>query len=50
MRLLAILTGDEDEYLKKGTLEVNELAEELSGPAKAAEPAGNATTIGSLKN
>lgn len=50
MRLLSILTGDEDEFQKKGILEVDELAEELAGPAKTAEPAGNETTIGSLKN
>jgi rubrerythrin len=49
-RLLAILTGDEDEFQKKGMIEVNELAEELAGKVKVSEPAGNETTIGSLKN
>jgi rubrerythrin len=29
-RLLSILTGDEDDYLKKGTLEVDTLAASLS--------------------
>jgi rubrerythrin len=29
-RLLAILTGDEDEFLKKGTLEVNAIAAKIA--------------------
>ena len=48
-RLIAILTGDEDEFLKKGTQEVDVMAAKVAQPG--AEPAAgqNATTIGSLK-
>jgi len=48
VRLLSILTGDEDEYMKKGTLEVDTMAAKMTAPA-----AGPATvqekSIGSLK-
>ena len=47
-RLIAILTGDEDDFLKKGTLEVDTLAASL--PPKQNAPHGTGeTTIGSLK-
>jgi rubrerythrin len=47
-RLLAILTGDEDEYYKKGALEVNAISAkvaELKGTAERDVP-----TVGSLKS
>jgi rubrerythrin len=48
-RLLAILTGDEDEFLKKGTLEVNAIVEKTARsvqvPAEQDIP-----TVGSLKS
>ena len=48
-RLIAILTGDEDDYLRKGTLEVDAMAASLSTPQQnSPQPAGE-TTIGSLK-
>jgi len=50
IRLLAILTGDEDEYLKKGTLEVDTLAAQLASTAPEPAAANEAVTIGSLKN
>jgi rubrerythrin len=46
-RLLAILTGDEDEFYQKGALEVNAISvkvAELKGPAEPVVP-----TVGSLK-
>jgi len=47
-RLIAILTGDEDEFLKDGAQEVDVMAAKVGQPA--AESAGqNTTTIGSLK-
>jgi rubrerythrin len=48
-RLVAILTGDEDEFLKKGTQEVDVMAAKVaqSGTGSVAEQ--NVTTIGSLK-
>jgi rubrerythrin len=52
MRLLEILTDDEDQWLAHGREEVDEMAVNLG--AKASEPAQEAdseeTTIGSLKN
>jgi rubrerythrin len=48
-RLLAIISGDEDEFLKKGTLEVDTLAAEIGNGGDAA-PAKDEATIGSLKN
>jgi len=48
VRLLSILTGDEDDFLKKGTLEVDTLAASLASGQKSPQTAGQ-TTIGSLK-
>lgn len=47
-RLLAIISGDEDEFLKKGTLEVDTLAAGI-GAGSAVAPAKEEATIGSLK-
>jgi len=48
-RLLAILTGDEDEFLKKGAAEVDTLAAKIAHPVQA--PAGEGVpSIGSLKS
>jgi len=49
-RLIAILTGDEDELLMKGALEVDAIAAKIAGEVQA--PANNTgtTTIGSLKS
>jgi rubrerythrin len=47
LRLLSILTGDEDDYYKKGTLEVDTLAGTLG--AASAPAAKEESTIGSLK-
>lgn len=44
-RLLQILTGDEDKFLKEGAEEVDEMAAEMAGEIAAA----GETTIGSLK-
>jgi rubrerythrin len=50
LRLLAILTGDEDAFLQKGTLEVNTMAASLA-PAEQKPPQGaGETTIGSLRS
>jgi uncharacterized protein len=49
MRLLAILTGNEDEFLKKGTLEVDTMAAKVAPAAKGSGPAPQEATIGSLK-
>ncbi len=50
IRLLGILTnGEEDEYLRKGTLEVDTLAAQLASPAPGAAAAKDEPTIGSLK-
>ncbi len=48
-RLLAILTGDEDEFLKKGALEVNAVFEKI---AQSAPVTGeqDVPTVGSLKS
>jgi len=50
-RLIAILTGDEDEFLKKGAGEVDAQAQLIGGTAPAAPAAkeGEGTTVGSLK-
>ena len=45
-RLLSILTGNEDDFLKKGTLEVDTMVASLA--QKPPQAAGE-TTIGSLK-
>lgn len=47
-RLIAILTGDEDEYLEKGTREVEALAASLFPEQKSPQAAGE-ITIGSLQ-
>jgi len=48
-RLLSILTGDEDEFLKKGYLEVDAMAAKTP-LNKAPEKEEGATTIGSLRS
>jgi rubrerythrin len=50
IRLLGILTnGEEDGYLKQGTLEVDTQAAQLASPAPEAAAAKDEPTIGSLK-
>jgi rubrerythrin len=48
-RLIAILTGDEDEYLKKGALEVNAISAKIGQSAPETTDQG-VPTIGSLKS
>jgi rubrerythrin len=48
-RLLSILTRDEDALLAEGAQEVDEMAADLSAPEAVSKPAGEETTIGSLK-
>ena len=48
-RLLAILTGEEDEFQQKGKLEVDTVAAEIAAPAPA-PAAKEEPTIGSLRN
>jgi rubrerythrin len=48
-RLISILTGDEDDLLHKGTLEVDAMAASFSPPEQKSPPAAGETTIGSLK-
>jgi uncharacterized protein len=48
-RLIAILTGDEDDHLRKGTLEVDAIAASLAAPEQKTQPDTGVTTIGSLK-
>jgi rubrerythrin len=48
-RLIAILTGDEDEHLRKGTLEVDAMAVSLAPPGQKTANDSGGTTIGSLK-
>jgi rubrerythrin len=48
-RLIALLTGDEDDFLKKGTLEVDAMAASLVPPEQKSPQAKGETTIGSLK-
>jgi len=50
LRLLSILTGDEDSFLAKGTLEVNTLAASLAQQEPEPPQAAGETTIGSLKS
>ena len=45
-RLLAILTGDEDEFLKKGTLEVNAIVEKTARSVQV--PARTGYTYGRI--
>jgi rubrerythrin len=51
LRLLQILTGDEDKWLADGASEVNEMAAEVNATdqEKAAPSSGEEPTIGSLK-
>jgi rubrerythrin len=51
LRLLQILTGDEDKWLSDGAAEVDEMAAGIEPPAAETpdEPADGETTIGSLK-
>lgn len=51
LRLLQILTGDEDKWLAEGAGEVDKMAAEVSMPEteKATPPEGEEPTIGSLK-
>ena len=51
LRLLQILTGDEDKWLAEGAGEVDEVAAEVSMPEqeKATPSGGEEPTIGSLK-
>jgi rubrerythrin len=51
LRLLQILTGDEDKWLADGAAEVNEAAAGLGAPAPAVPPpsGGEEPTIGALK-
>jgi rubrerythrin len=48
-RLIAILTGDEDEHLMKGFREVDAMAASLVPPEQKAPQGAGETTIGSLK-
>jgi rubrerythrin len=51
LRLLSILTGNaEDEFYKKGTLEVDTMAGQVGAAGAAAPAAKEESTIGSLKN
>jgi rubrerythrin len=47
-RLIAILTGDEDDHLRKGTLEVDTMAASIA-PEQKNPHEKSETTIGSLK-
>jgi rubrerythrin len=49
IRLLSILTRDEDDHLRKGTLEVDAMAASLVPPEQKNPPKTGETTIGSLK-
>jgi rubrerythrin len=50
LRLLQILTGDEDKWLADGAAEVDETVAEVSDPAPAKPPSGGEEpTIGALK-
>ena len=48
-RLLAILTGDEDSFLKDGAAEVDAMARKIAGPVTEPGEKKDETTIGSLK-
>ena len=48
-RLIAILTGDEDDWLRKGAQEVDAMAASVSAPEQKPPQAAGETTIGSLK-
>ena len=51
-RLLQILTGDEDDFLKSGAEEVDEMAQELgaSGGGDGGGSSGEEPTVGSMKD
>ena len=49
LRLLSILTGDEDDFLHKGTLEVDAMALTIATAEQKSPGAPGETTIGSLK-
>ena len=49
LRLLSILTGDEDDFLHKGTLEVDAMALSIAPAEQKSPNAQGETTIGSLK-
>jgi rubrerythrin len=49
LRLLSILTGDEDEFYKRGTLEVDTMAGKMGAAGAAAPAAKEESTIGALK-
>jgi rubrerythrin len=51
LRLLQILTGDEDKWLAEGASEVDKMAAEIGvpEPEKAAPSGGEEPTVGSLK-
>lgn len=49
-RLIAILSGDEDDHLRKGALEVDTMAASLASTAQKPPQAAGETTIGSLKS
>ena len=49
-RLIAILTGDEDDLLRKGSLEVDAKAAKIAGTVQAPLQNPGETTIGSLKS
>jgi len=51
-RLLQILTGDEEDFLKSGAEEVDEMAQELgaSGGGDDGGPSGEEPTVGSMKD
>ncbi|MDD5143575.1 ferritin family protein [Methanoregula sp.] len=48
-RLIAILTGDEDDHLKEGASEVDALIASMAAPDLASPQGAGETTIGSLK-
>ena len=49
-RLIALLTGDEDAFLLKGTLEVNAMAASVAQQEQKPPQDTGETTIGSLKS
>jgi len=49
-RLISILTGDEDDHLRKGGLEVDAIAASLALPEQKSPQDAGETTIGSLKS
>jgi rubrerythrin len=49
LRLLQILTGDEDKWLAEGAAEVDEMAADIEPPEAPPEEPGGEITIGSLR-